>query len=308
MKKTLSLFLLFTTLILIAGCNQSNTNLKETQTPSEETAQTFIYESETGPIEVPIQPERVVVLSGYTGDVLKLGVNVVGVDSWSKNNPTFSEELRDVQEVSEDNLEGIIALEPDLIIALSTVKNLDQLKDIAPTVTYTWGQNGYLDQHIAIGKLLNKEEEATAWAKDFESRALAIGGDIKAVHGEDVTVSVIEVFGKDLYVFGDNWARGTEILYQTMALGMPEKVQEDVLKVGYFTLSQEILPDYVGDFLIISKYQEADSSFEETDTFKNMPAVRNNHVIHMQGEGASFTDPITLEQQLTFFKHAFLGE
>lgn len=308
MKKYLSIFLLFTALIMMAGCNQVDNTADEGENINDETKNTFTYEAETGPIEVPTSPERVVVLSGYTGDVLSLGVNVVGVDTWSKNNPTFVEELRDVQEVSEDNLEGIIALEPDLIIALSTVKNLDQLKEIAPTVTYTWGQLGYLDQHIEIGKLLNKEEEATLWAEDFESRAKAIGEDIKATHGEDTTVSVIEAFGKDLYVFGANWARGTEILYQTMALGMPEKVQEDALEAGYFTLSQEVLPDYVGDFLVLSKYQEADTAFEETDTFKNIPAVENNRVIHMQGEGASFTDPITLEQQLTFFKEAFLGE
>ena len=72
--------------------------------------------------------------------MLDLGVNVVGVDTWSKNNPTFKEKLKDVQEVSEDDLEKIIELEPDLIIALSTVKNLDKLNEIAPTVTYTWGK------------------------------------------------------------------------------------------------------------------------------------------------------------------------
>jgi len=311
MKKLLTIFILFSALILFAGCNTAEDTNPDDQTDAdtaEDTNDTFTYESETGPVDVPTNPERVVVLSGYTGDVLKLGVNVVGVDTWSKNNPTFADELADVALVSEDNLESVIALNPDLIIALSTVKNLDQLKEIAPTVTYTWGKLNYLDQHIEIGKLLNKETEATAWVEDFRSRAKAIGEEIKTTIGEDTTVSVIEAFGKDLYVYGNNWARGTEILYQTMDLKMPEKVKQDALESGYFTLSQEVLPEYVGDYLVLSKYQEADTAFEETDTFKNIPAVQNGNVIEMQGEGASFTDPITLEKQLAFFKEAFLGE
>lgn len=311
MKKLLTIFILFSALILFAGCNTAEDTNSDDQTDAdtaEDTTDTFTYESETGPVDVPTNPERVVVLSGYTGDVLKLGVNVVGVDTWSKNNPTFADELADVALVSEDNLESVIALNPDLIIALSTVKNLDQLKEIAPTVTYTWGKLNYLDQHIEIGKLLNKETEATAWVEDFRSRAKAIGEEIKTTIGEDTTVSVIEAFGKDLYVYGNNWARGTEILYQTMNLKMPEKVKQDALESGYFTLSQEVLPEYVGDYLVLSKYQEADTAFEETDTFKNIPAVQNGNVIEMQGEGASFTDPITLEKQLAFFKEAFLGE
>ena len=311
MKKLLTVFILFSALILFAGCNTAEDTNSDDQTDAytaEDTTDTFTYESETGPVDVPTNPERVVVLSGYTGDVLKLGVNVVGVDTWSKNNPTFADELADVALVSEDNLESVIALNPDLIIALSTVKNLDQLKEIAPTVTYTWGKLNYLDQHIEIGKLLNKETEATAWVEDFRSRAKAIGEEIKTTIGEDTTVSVIEAFGKDLYVYGNNWARGTEILYQTMDLKMPEKVKQDALESGYFTLSQEVLPEYVGDYLVLSKYQEADTAFEETDTFKNIPAVQNGNVIEMRGEGASFTDPITLEKQLAFFKEAFLGE
>ncbi|KAA6473055.1 iron-hydroxamate ABC transporter substrate-binding protein [Bacillus swezeyi] len=305
MKKLLIPFLLLLTLIISACGNEESTTKDSSSTKKE--SETITYQSETGPIEVPADPQRVVMLSGYTGNVLDLGVNVVGVDTWSKNNPTFKEKLKDVQEVSEDDLEKIIELEPDLIIALSTVKNLDKLNEIAPTVTYTWGKVDYLTQHVEIGKLLNKEKEAQAWVDDFKQRAEEIGEDIRTKIGENSTVSVIEAYGKDLYVYGNNWARGTEILYQTMKLNMPEKVKEDALKAGYYTLSAEVLPEYAGDYVILSKYSDADTSFQQTDTYKNIPAVQNGHVIEMQGEGASFTDPITLEKQLAFFEKAFLG-
>lgn len=306
MKKLLFPFILLLALV-ISACSNESSGKVDTTTKKEEQPKTITYQSETGPIEVPANPKKVILLSGFTGNVIDLGVNIVGVDVWSKNNPTFKDELKDVEEVSDENLEKIIELEPDLIIGLSNIKNLDKLKEIAPTVTYTWGKVDYLTQHLEIGKLLNKEKEAQAWIDDFKTRAQTAGEEIRAKIGDDATVSVLEAYDKDLYVFGDNWARGTEILYQAMNLKMPEKVKEMALKSGYYTISAEVLPEYAGDYVILSKYADADSSFQETETYKNIPAVKNKRVFELNGNGASFSDPVTLEYQLEFFKKSFLG-
>lgn len=306
MKKMLIPFMLLLVLVISACSNQSTT--KEEGMPKEkEKSDTITYQSENGPIEVPANPQRVITLSGYTGNVIDLGVNVVGVDVWSKTNPTFQEELKDVEEVSDESLEKIIELEPDLIIGLSTIKNMDKLSEIAPTVTFTWGKVDYLTQHLEIGKLLNKEKEAQEWVDEFKKETQAVGEEIRAKIGEDATVSVIESYDKQLYVFGDNWARGTELLYQAMNLKMPDKVKEMALEAGYYSISAEVLPEYAGDYIVFSKYSEADNSFQETETYKNIPAVKNNHVYELNGHGASFIDPVTLEKQLEFFKKSFLG-
>ncbi|MBO0958480.1 iron-hydroxamate ABC transporter substrate-binding protein [Neobacillus sp. MM2021_6] len=305
MKKLLFPFILLLVLI-ISACSNDSASTKEKSTKDDQ-PKMVTYQSQTGPVEVPAHPKRVILLSGFTGNVLDLGIHVVGVDVWSKNNPTFKKELKDVAEVSDENLEKIIELEPDLIIGLDNIKNLDKLKEIAPTVTYTWGKVDYLTQHVEIGKLVNKEKEAQAWVDDFKARADEAGKEIRAKIGEDATVSVMEAYDKDLYVFGNNWARGTEILYQAMNLKMPEKVKEMALKSGYYTLSAEVLPEYAGDYVILSKYSDADTAFQETESYKNIPAVKNNHVFVMEGNGASFSDPVTLDKQLEFFKKSFLG-
>lgn len=306
MKKLLIPFTLLL-LLVISACGNDTSEKENNSTEKEKKSETITYQSENGPVEVPTDPKRVILLSGFTGNVIDLGVNVVGVDVWSKNNPTFEKELKDVEEVSDESLEKIIELEPDLIIGLSTIKNIDKLSEIAPTVTYTWGKLDYLAQHEEIGKLLNKEKEAKEWVEDFKSRTQAAGKEIRAKIGEDATVSVIESYDKQLYVFGDNWARGTEILYQAMNLKMPEKVKEMALKSGYYAISAEVLPEYAGDYVIFSKYSDADNSFQETETYKNIPAVKNNRVFEMNGNGASFSDPVTLDKQLEFFKEAFLS-
>ncbi|MEK3993776.1 iron complex transport system substrate-binding protein [Paenisporosarcina quisquiliarum] len=305
MKKLLLPFTILLVLIL-GACNSETTDTKASETKDEPT--TITYESETGPVEVPADPKRVVVLATYAGNVAALNVNLVGVDSWSKSNPGYDSYLADVEEVSEENLEKIIELDPDLIIGSSTTQNLDKIKEIAPTVTFTYGKVDYLTQHLEIGKLLNKEKEAQAWIDDFKERSAVAGKEIKAKIGEDATVSVIENFDKQLYVFGDNWGRGTEVIYQAMGLNMPEKVKEMALEAGYYALSLEVLPEYAGDYVIFSKVADQDNSFQETDVFKNIPAVQNGQLFEANAEEFYFNDPISLDYQLEFFKDSFLKQ
>jgi len=303
MKKRLILFLMLLVLV-ISGCSNQESNA----TADKSKTDTITYESENGAVEVPADPKRVVVLSTFAGNVMALDVNLVGVDGWSKDNPRFEKELKDVEEVTDESLEKIIELEPDLIIGLANIKNIDKLSEIAPTVTYTYGKADYLEQHIEIGKLLNKEQEARDWVKDFKKRAQKAGEDIKDKIGADTTVSVIENFDKQLYVFGDNWGRGTEILYQEMELKMPDKVKEMALDEGYYAISAEVLPEFSGDYIVFSKNKDTDTSFQKTDTYKNIPAVKNDQVLEVNAKEFYFNDPITLDFQLDYFTDYFLGE
>lgn len=290
-----------------AGAGENAASGSPSASPSGAAAEngTVTYSSELGPVEVPAHPQRIVALT-YAPNVLFLGGTLVGVDEWTAKNPLFADKVKDVPVVSEDNLEKIVEADPDLIIADATSKNLDRLKEIAPTVAYTWGKLDYLSQQIEIGKLLNKEQEARAWVDDFKQRAEAAGKEIKAKIGENATVSVIETDSKNFYVFGDHWARGTELLYQAMGLNMPQQVKEKVTGPGYYTLSPEVLADYAGDYIVLSRSAEGDNSFMQTDAWKRIPAVQNGHVIEIDTEASTYSDPTTLEYLLNIFKDGFL--
>lgn len=289
---------------ILSACGHNET--ANTNNASETKTETFTYQSETGPIDVPTDPQRIIALSNGP-NVLALDGNIVGIDQWTNMNPLFQEKLEGVEVVSEETLEKIIELEPDLIIAGSEMKNIAKLNEIAPTVVYTWGKLDYLTQQIEIGKLLNKEDEAKEWVNDFKERAESTGEAIRAKIGEDTTVSVIENGTKEFYVFGNNYARGTEILYQAMKLKMPEKVREMALESGIYTLSSEVLPEYAGDYIILSKNLDGDNSFLETDTWKNIPAVKNGRVFEINTKASTYSDPITLEYLLEFFEKSFLN-
>lgn len=298
--------------VIISGCgnNATKNNQSAGETKSsvseEKSKDTVTYQSENGPVQVPAQPTRIVALSSAP-NVLSLNGTVVGVDQWTAGSPLFSDKLKDVAVVTADDPEGVAAQNPDLIIVGAESKNIDQLQKIAPTVVYTWGKLNYLDQQVEIGKLLNKEAEAKQWVEDFSKKAAEVGNKIKAKYGDKMTVSVIELSGKDVYVMGDHWARGTEILFQAMKLNMPEKAKEETMKQGYNTLSLEVLPQYVGDFVVVSRDIATDNEIMKSTIWSKIPAVQNKHVIEIDTKASSYSDPTTLEHLLNIFEKGFLG-
>jgi len=308
MKKLTVLLIAMLVLVLGACSSNADNDKKESNEKKDKAPETITYESENGPVKVPAHPKRVVVLAGFAGNLLSLDVPVVGADSWSMANPRFKDSLKDAKEVSEENIEQITELNPDLIIGYSTTKNLDKLKKIAPTITYTYGKVDYLQQHVEIGKLVNKEKEAKDWVADYKKRAADSEKKIKDKIGKDASVSVVESFDKQLYLYGDHWGRGTEVLYQGLHLKMPEKVAKSVKKDGYYALSTEVLPEYAGDYLIVSKDKASDNSFQETDTYKNIPAVKNNHVLEVDQKEFYFNDPLTVDNALKTFTDYFMKQ
>lgn len=322
MKKFIPAIMLLVLVVVLSACGSNSANNKSnansgaaaaTETPaSTESAAaeqpasgTVTYQSESGPVEIPANPKRIVALA-YAPNMISMGASLVGVDQWTNMSPLFTDKLKGVEVVSDEDLEKIIELDPDLIVVGTESKNVAKLSEIAPTVAFTWGKLDYLNQQLEIGKILGKEKEAQTWIDDFKSRAAAAGDEIKANIGENATVSVIETDAKSFYVFGDHWARGTEVLYQAMGLKMPEKVAKDAQGPGYYTLSQELLSDYAGDYIVLSRSSANDNAFMNTDTWKNIPAVKNNHVIEIDTEASSYSDPTTLENLLAIFKESFL--
>jgi iron complex transport system substrate-binding protein len=276
MKKGL-FFTILLVCLLLAACSSGETKTKTDSNSSKEESSTFTYESEQGPVEVPKEPKRIVALTNGP-NVISLEGKLVGIDEWTEMNPLFTDKLKDVEVVSDDQLEKIIELDPDLIIAGSQTKNLDKMKEIAPTVAFTWGKLNYIDQQIEIRKKI----------------------------GDDATVSVIETGQKELYVFGNNYARGSEILYQAMKLNMPDAVKDNALETGIHVISPEAVGDFTGDYLVLSKNPDVDNSFMDTDTWKNIPAVKNGHVIEINSKESTYSDPVTLEYLLKTFEDGFL--
>lgn len=274
---------------------------------SKEADQTRIYASEQGDIKVPAHPKRVVVLNAFVaGSVFKFYGPVVGHEKWTAVNPLFADYLKDSTEVDPENVEQVMALNPDLIITTGTNKHIKELSQIAPTIPMTYGKFNYLETVEEAAKIFGKEAEAEKWKKNFAEKVEAAGEEIKKKYGKDVSVSVMEAFGDNIYLYGDNWGRGTQLVYQQMGLKMPQAVKDVAMKDGYYAISAEVVPKYSADLMIFSKFKGADTSFLKTKTYQNIPAVKKNRVLVVDAESFYMTDPITMENQLKIIKDFFL--
>ena len=284
---------------LLAACGSDNAN---SGTESNASAETRIYHSENGDIEVPAHPKRIAMLAAtYAGNLLKLGITPIAVNEWPKQNKFYGGKLDGVEVVTSDSLEKLLELNPDLIVTYSDDKNVKKYSQIAPTVVFTYDKYDYLEQHIEIGKLVGKEKEARAWVEEWKKKAKEERKKVQQVIGEDATATVMESFGKDLYVYGQNWGRGTEVIYQALRLKAPEKLKQDVFGPGYKAISAEVIPQYAGDYIFVGDgAKSADNAFMETEVWKSIPAVKNQHVITFDSESFYFNDPISLEKEMEY--------
>jgi iron complex transport system substrate-binding protein len=96
-----------------------------------------------GPVDIPVNPQRIVCIGSYAPeDLIDAGVTPVGITEIDLDGyaSVYKDGLKDVPTVgafAQPDLEKIIALKPDLILAISVdwlVESYDELSRIAPTV------------------------------------------------------------------------------------------------------------------------------------------------------------------------------
>ncbi len=295
-----SLFLLIMSLVLIvSACSNSSSSSEKASSDKKETV---TFQADNGNIEVPKNPKRIVVLAdSYVGYLLKFGIKPIAAPKLALNNPYFNGMLDGVEEITSDALEKITELNPDLIITGTTDENLKQLEKIAPTVAFQWGEKDYLETATEIGKLVNKEEEAKKWLNEWDKKVAVNKEKVQeALNGK--TVSIMETFSKGVYVFGDNFGRGGEVIYDALELKAPEKVQKDVIeKNGYAEVSLEAIPEYAGDYIFFGRWageETENDKIEKSDIWKGLPAVKEGRVFPLDPRTSFFSDPVSLEKTM----------
>lgn len=260
--------------------------------------------------KIPEKPKKVVNLAySYMGYLLKLGVNVSSYSlDLEKNSTAFGDKLKGLPQLTSKDTEAIAAQEPDLIIVFSLDENIDKLKEIAPVLAIEFGASDYLQVMDQFGKVFNKEKEATAWHQSWDKKVLKAKKELATKLSPNTTFTVMDFYDKNIYLYGQEFGRGSELIYKALGYKAPQKVTKDVFKKGWFNVSQEVIGDYIGDYAIVNvnaDNQEAASSLKKSDVWKNIPAVKAGHVLDVDYNlFYFFADPISLDLQLDAFKEA----
>ncbi|HFI0645365.1 TPA: ABC transporter substrate-binding protein [Streptococcus suis] len=299
MKKFLLSLGLILSVIALTACSAISQKESQTTLSSMPAIEGVAYYG-----DIPAQPKKVVSLNfANTGYLLQLGFDVVGATSYDLENPAFADKLSGATAVTSEDLEAIAALEPDLIVTGSTDEKIEQLAEIAPTISLEYGKHTYAETLTVFGQIFGQETAVEKWQTAWKESVASAAKDIKAKTGDNATFTIMGYLGQDLYLFGNNWGRGGEIIYQELAYTAPQKVKDEVFGPGFLAVSQEVLPDYAGDYIILAIEDESVAAgLLNSDLWKNLPAVQNKKVIKVDSKAFYFNDPISLEYQLNILK------
>lgn len=298
MKK--GIIMVFFLLTLTACGNDS------AQKTPEEANRTVTIGSES--VEVPEDPERIVT-DFYAGELLTVGANVVGAGSIAFDNPFLEEELSEVEDIGEPpNVEKILELDPDLILVMYD-ENLEQLEQIAPTVHIPYNTaTNVEDMTEMFGAIVGAEEEAQAFLNDYHNHAEEAREEIEDYVPADATFGLYEITNdNELYVFGENFGRGGQVLYDALDLEAPDIIENEVMEEeDVLMLSQEVVPEYAADYMFLTSYDpenqhHAKDQIEESSVWQGLDAVQNGRYRLNDFDTFYPYDPISVYHQIDLF-------
>lgn len=203
--------------VALAGCGVSEQPAGEQPAAGKDVGATFpvSVEHKYGTTEIPKEPKRVVTLGLSDQDAaLALGVKPVGAVDWFKERPyglwPWTKDLwgKDIPEIvgerDDFDMEKILNLKPDLILALYSGMTKDQygeLSKIAPTVGQPKDFADYgapwQEQTRMTGAALGKADEADKLIADIDAGF----ADVREAHPEwtGKSVAVVDPFQPGQY-------------------------------------------------------------------------------------------------------------
>lgn len=301
-----AIVLLCLTLLLGACSNGTNPQSKTQGQTTEVTQETIVYKAANREVEIPKNPKRIVVVAdSYAGYLLALGIKPIGMSDFALSNPYFEGKIDGIESIGDNkSIEKILELKPDLIIAFDGMEGFENFEKIAPTVGIKYGAMSYREQLVEFGKMLNREKEAAQWINNWDEKIADNKSTIQEVVG-DQTVSLMGGTDKEVYIYGDHYSRGGEIIYGEFQLNAPTLVQKEALesKEWGVAFSIERLLDYAGDFIFVE--DTALAFLKESILWNELPAVKNNKVTILDSDASYFNDPVSLEKQLDIVVEAF---
>lgn len=291
----------FLTVILVSAC--ARTVNRNAQSP-EITTDCRVVQHIMGETCIPIDPQRIVVLSGDTmeGNLLAMGIKPIAASSgWSAVEP-FPEHLQSqlegveyVGSTTQPSLEKILLLQPDLILANHHMEPFyGQLSQIAPTFfidhNETWKQ-----RLLTLSKILDKEDVANRLMDDYQQRI----SELQQALGDDRTNLVVSVAtmteARGVWAYSSKYSTG--IVLDDVGVRRPSS------QIGDFNytkvISLEKLDAIDGDVLFfVNRRNEDDNKaiaeMQKSPLWQQLKVVQNDRVY-----------PVSLDHW--YIDHSILG-
>lgn len=277
------------TVVTLTACNSLWLKQSQRLTVVQSPVNTQIVSGAFGQVEVPLHPQRVVVLdgSGILGSMLALGIKPVGyapcLDCIGED--ALSELVADVPvigDIGQPSLEKILSLKPDLILAHKwQSQSYPLLSSIAPTVAINPGDEADFKKELRfLAQIVNRSEQAEEIIAKYNDRIQKFREEL-GVNLENKTVSILHLYGSRMTAYGPSATTYGQVMNDA---GLQFIQAYKDLKNGYLdNISSETLPEWDADFLflVIVYKQHKDLmslQFLEQPIWSTLKAVQNKQV------------------------------
>lgn len=281
-----------------AGATAETTVTTESADDPGTSGGTRLVDTAMGELEVPTDPQRIVVLWGATlSSVVQLGFEPVASMGQSGNDtflvPYLPEgypidDLEVVAEPREVNFESVASVDPDLILGGDVPHLVDaygRLSDIAPTALLTWdGTASWRTMLDDVAEVLGVPERAEEIADEYVTRLAetrtAIGLDT-----DPLTVTLVRIQTAEEVRIETPESFSGQILAD-VGFDRPESQDTPDDGADFISLSLERIPELDAPTIIATYYFDGDSAtaWEQVQTsglWQALPAVQAGDVVEV---------------------------
>lgn len=272
----------------------STTPGTDSSTPGDATR---VVDTPRGEVQVPSDPQRIVVLWGATlSSVVQLGFEPVaafGIEGDNSNLAPYLPEgypldtLEIVAAPREVNFEAVAAVDPDLILGGEVphlVDGYDHLSAIAPTVLLTWdGTTSWRTMLTDVADVLGVPERAEAAVDEYEAHVAEVR-DVVGLDDNPVEVSVVRIQSPEEIRVETPESFSGQIIAD-VGFTRPGNQQTPDADADYISLSLERIPDVDAPTILALYYfgdGDTSAAWEQISTsplWRALPAVQAGDVI-----------------------------
>lgn len=303
-KKVLSLLLVFTLAFSMTACGQTNTNDNTKVNSEKENTETLVTQypiTVTDQVgrEVTIESEPEKLVSGYyisTSLLIALDLDdkLVGIEAKADKRAIYKLsapeliELPNVGTAKEFDLEGCVALEPDLVILPMKLKNTaEALEKLDIDVLYVNPENQKLltEMMNLIGTVTNTQEK-TKELMDFVTK-----------QETTLTNALANADTPSVYLAGNSNMLSTagSAMYQSnmITLAGGKNVASDITDTYWVEIDYEQLLTWNPEYIILAS--DANYTVDDVLADPNLSecsAVKNGNVYKMPSKAESWDSPV----------------
>lgn len=285
MKKTIkNLTTLLITIVMMAtftACSSNNTDSSSgTKNQTAQTGYPYKFTDSMGnEIVIESEPKKIVSVAPSITEIvyaLGKGYNLVGRTDYC-DYPEEAKTVPSIGSLTDPNIEKIVELKPDVVIASTHFKEdvAQKLKDLGIKIVVindSTNIDGAYESINKLGEILNAKDKAKEVVNSNKEKIEEIKEKVK--DAEAPKAYYVVGFGKN----GDFTATGDTFIAEMIALAGGKNIAQDATGWAY---SLESLIQNDPEYIIISKNYGMKDEFIATEGYKELSAVKNNKVFEI---------------------------